>query len=98
MWILLKPYEDFVNKFLSLTLSCNAAIWGCQRRQGHPLEILFIWLTRMLSSVAALTSGYTAPTALPQSRVAVSMSMDIGGLKDMAKSQNPVVVSGAEQR
>jgi|TARA_B110000196_G_scaffold193357_1_gene165642 hypothetical protein len=52
----------------------------------------------MLSSVAALTSGYTAPTALPQSRVAVSMSMDIGGLKDMAKSQNPVVVSGAEQR
>jgi len=45
----------------------------------------------MLSSVAALTSGYTAPTALPQSRVAASMSMDIGGLKDMAKAQNPVV-------
>lgn len=51
----------------------------------------------MLSSVAALTSGYTAPTALPQSRVAASMSMDIGGLKDMAKAQNPVVVSRANR-
>jgi hypothetical protein len=44
----------------------------------------------MLSSVAALTNGYTSPMALPQSRVAASM-VDINGLKDLAKSQNPVV-------
>jgi hypothetical protein len=43
----------------------------------------------MLSSVAALTNGYVVP-ALPQSRVAANM-MDLGGLKDLAKSQNPVV-------
>ena len=49
----------------------------------------------MLSSVAALTNGYTSPMALPQSRVAASM-LDIGGLKDLAKQQNPVVVSRAK--
>ena len=46
----------------------------------------------MLYSVAALTSGFAAPTALPQSRAAATMSMNIGGLKEMAKAQNPVVV------
>jgi len=45
----------------------------------------------MLYSVAALTSGFAAPTALPQSRAAATMSMNIGGLKEMAKEQNPVV-------
>ena len=60
-------------------------------------SLLHSLATSMLSSVAALTSGYTAPTALPQSRVAASMSMDIGGLKDMAKAQNPVVVSRAHK-
>ena len=50
----------------------------------------------MLSSVAALTNGYTSPMALPQSRVAASM-VDINGLKDLAKSQNPVVVSRRTQ-
>ena len=51
----------------------------------------------MLSSVAALTNGYTSPMALPQSRVAASM-VDINGLKDLAKSQNPVVVSQRTQQ
>jgi len=47
--------------------------------------------TQMLSSVAALSpAGYASPMALPQSRVAASM-VDINGLKDLAKSQNPVV-------
>jgi len=43
----------------------------------------------MLSSVAALTNGYVAP-ALPQSRITANM-MNLGGLKDLAKSQNPVL-------
>ena len=51
----------------------------------------------MLSSVAALTNGYTSPMALPQSRVAASM-VDINGLKALAKSQNPVVVSRRTQQ
>jgi len=46
----------------------------------------------MLSSVAALTNGYTGPVALPQSQVKVSMA-SLDQLKDLAKSQNPVVVS-----
>ena len=51
----------------------------------------------MLSSVAALSpAGYASPMALPQSRVAASM-VDINGLKDLAKSQNPVVVSRRTQ-
>jgi len=78
---------------------------GCQiaellSTQAPDISTTFASLIRspsMLSSVAALTSGYTAPTALPQSRVAASMSMDIGGLKDMAKAQNPVVVSRAHK-
>ena len=52
----------------------------------------------MLSSVAALSpAGYASPMALPQSRVAASM-VDINGLKDLAKSQNPVVVSRRTQQ
>ena len=49
----------------------------------------------MLSSVVALAPAYVAP-ALPQSRMAASMSMDLNGLKDQAKSLNPVVVSCAK--
>ena len=46
----------------------------------------------MLSSVAALTNGYTSPMAMPQSRVAASMDAS-ADLKALAKSLNPVVVS-----
>ena len=47
----------------------------------------------MLSSVAALSpAGYTSPMALPQSQVKASMA-SLDQLKDLAKSQNPVVVS-----
>ena len=47
----------------------------------------------MLSSVAALSpAGYTSPMALPQSQVKASMA-SLDQLKDLAKSQNPVVVN-----
>ena len=60
--------------------------------QSDPVASPFIRASHMLYSVAALTSGFAAPTALPQSRAAATMSMNIGGLKEMAKAQNPVVV------
>ena len=59
------------------------------------LVVLHSLARQMLYSVAALTSGFAAPTALPQSRAAATMSMNIGGLKEMAKEQNPVVVRNA---
>ena len=53
--------------------------------------------TQMLSSVAALSpAGYTSPMALPQSQVKASMA-SLDQLKDLAKSQNPVVVSCRKQ-
>ena len=51
----------------------------------------------MLSSVAALSpAGYASSMALPQSQVKASMA-SLDQLKDLAKSQNPVVVSCREQ-
>ena len=56
-----------------------------------------ILATQMLSSVAALSpAGYTSPMALPQSQVKASMA-SLDQLKDLAKSQNPVVVSCRKQ-
>lgn len=45
-------------------------------------------------SVVALTAGYTGPSVLPKTRIGASM-VDVAGLKELAKSQNPVVVRHA---
>ena len=56
-----------------------------------------ILATQMLSSVAALSpAGYAGSMALPQSQVKASMA-SLDQLKDLAKSQNPVVVSCRKQ-
>jgi hypothetical protein len=59
---------------------------------AHPSIFRTYLTTQMLSSVAALTNGYTSPMAMPQSRVAASMDAS-ADLKALAKSLNPVVVS-----
>ena len=50
--------------------------------------------THIMISVVALTAGYSGPSVLPKTRIGASM-VDIAGLKELAKSQNPVVVRRA---